>query len=81
MVEDIVGGVVRFFGRFIAQLFIEIILELLIKGPGYLIAKIIFKSEPDVDSFVVITFGILFWLLLGVGGYALYVSFGAGGNA
>lgn len=80
MVEDIVGGVFKFFGRFLAQIFIEVILELIIKGPGYFLAKLLYTSDPDVDGFAVISLGLVFWLIVGGGCYALFVGFGTNAN-
>ena len=65
---DIAAGVFEVLGKFVGQIFIEIILELLIKGPGYLILKILKRShagEVDPDSGIVIITGITFWILLG----------------
>lgn len=77
MVEDIVGGVFKFFGRFVAQIFIEVILELIIKGPGYFLTKLLYKREPDVDGFAVVALGLVFWLIVAGGCYSIFVGFGA----
>ena len=64
--EEVVEGAFRFIARAIGHIFIEIILELLIKGPGYLIAKLISKNrqmEPTENKSIIL--GILFWCFIG----------------
>jgi len=81
MIEDAVGGVFKVLARFIGRFFIEIIFELLLKGPGYLICKQFTKSELDPDGFLVIFTGFVFWVIVGFSIYGIYSSMGAGGNA
>lgn len=65
--EEIAEGVVKYVARFILHVLIEVVLELLIKGPGYLIAKTISKStRAELSENEVIIFGVLFWCLVGV---------------
>jgi len=65
--EGIIRGTIRFF----TYLFIDIVLDILIRGPGYLIMKWVFRTYPDPDSFRVLIVGMLFWILIGIGGYSL----------
>jgi hypothetical protein len=81
MIEDVVEGIFRVLGRFIGQIFIEIIFEILLKGPGYFISKQFTKANPDPDGFIVVITGIVFWVVLGFGGYSIYSSISGGGNA
>ncbi len=37
--EEIVGGVIKFVGRIVVQFLVEVVFEVLLKGPGYLIVK------------------------------------------
>ena len=74
MIEEVVGGVFKILGRFLGQIFLEIVFEFLIKGPGYLISKSLSKSNPDPDGLAVVIFGILFWLVIGVAVYIVYTS-------
>lgn len=78
MIEDVVEGVFRILGRFIGQVFIEIILELLIKGPGYFIARTFKKCDPD--GVIVVVTGILFWVVVSLGVYSIYSSIEGGGK-
>ena len=71
--EDVVAGIFKFIGRAIGQIFIELILELLIKGPGYLITKFFSKTnekEPTENKTIII--GLLFWCFIGVSTYLVY---------
>ena len=77
MIEDVVEGIFRVVGRFIGQIFIEIVFELLIKGPGYFISKVFTKHDPNPDGFVVVITGILFWVVVGFGFYSIYSSGGS----
>jgi hypothetical protein len=72
MVDEIVGGIFKVLGRFIGQFFIEIIFEILLKGPGYFISKQFTKNDPDPDGFIVVLTGFFFWLFVGGACYALY---------
>lgn len=67
LLDEIVEGTLRIIGRFMAYLFVEIIIELILKGPGYLIAKyVVFARRKDVDydSWHTWLMGILFWLIV-----------------
>lgn len=71
--EDVVGGIFKFIGRAIGQIFIELILELLIKGPSYLIIKFFSKNnekEPTENKLIII--GLLFWCFVGSCAYLVF---------
>ncbi|MCW8875529.1 MAG: hypothetical protein OQJ89_03415 [Kangiellaceae bacterium] len=69
MIDDFVGGIAKLIGRVIYQIFIEIILEIIIKGPGYILYKLVKGQEPDPDGISVFILGMLFWVLMGYGVY------------
>ena len=81
MIEDVVEGIFRALGRFIGQMFLEVIFEVLLKGPGYFLSKLFTKDNPDPDGFVVIITGIVFWFVVGFGVYSIYSNIGGGGSA
>ena len=64
-IEEIASGLFRLLGKLIGQVFIELILELVIKGPGYIIIKLFSKNKENEPSetpeFMV---GILFWVVI-----------------
>jgi len=60
---DIAGGLIGGALRLIAQFFLEIILEIVIRGPGYLICRL-FRKGIDPDSGWVAVAGIVFWVTL-----------------
>ena len=71
--EEIVAGIFKFIGRVIAQIFIELILEIIVKGPGYLIIKFFSKTnakEPTENRTIII--GLLFWCFIGVSTYLVF---------
>lgn len=70
--DDLVEGIFRGFVRFLASVFVEVIMEILIKGPGYFIVKSCSNKAPEPDSLSVILVGILFWLLTAIGCFSLY---------
>lgn len=39
------------------------------------------KGDPDPDGFIVVTTGILFWVVLGFGVFSIYSNIGGTGNA
>ena len=64
MIGEILGVLFQILIRFIGQIFVDTIIGLLIKGPGYLIVNAISKQEPDPDSFWIIVIGLLFWIIV-----------------
>jgi hypothetical protein len=64
---EVLGGVVRFIGGLI----VDVVLEIAIRGPGYLICRL-FKKNIDAESNWVVVTGIVFWLLVGVVAYFFY---------
>jgi hypothetical protein len=71
MIGDIVGeaagGVLRFIGR----LFLEIVFEFLIKGAGYVLCRPFARGKLDPDRWPVVVTGLLFWVVVGIGVYAI----------
>ncbi len=61
-------------GEIAGHLLIEVVLEFLIKGPGFLIARL-FKPDIDPESRWSIALGLAFWAVLGGLGYLVYRSF------
>lgn len=80
MIEEVVGGVFKVVVRFLGHILLEIIFELMLKGPGYFICKLFTKRDLDPDGFVVVLIGFLFWLVIGVGVYSLYSTVGGNGD-
>ncbi len=69
---EIVGGVFRF----VVHVFLEVLVEILIKGPGYVICST-FSASVDPDGVTVILVGLLFWTAVGLlGYYAVYRQLG-----
>lgn len=71
IVSEVFGGIFRI----ISRIFIEVILEILIKGAGFLICKP-FNSDVEPDGFFVLIIGLLFWVLLisiGISAYDFFV--------
>lgn len=67
VIGEVVGGVFRIIGRIL----LEVVFELLVKGAGYLVCRP-FKRNVDPDSGLVVVVGLVFWLVAGVIGYAVY---------
>ena len=80
MIEDVAGGISRVLSRFVGQIFIDIVFEILLKGPGYFIGRMFTKGDPDPDGFIVVTTGILFWVALGFGVFSIYSNIVGSGN-
>jgi len=60
MIGDLVGAFLS-----------EVVLELAIKGPGYLIARGI-KSNVDPDGGWAVLAGLTFWAVIGTAGFLVY---------
>ena len=71
--EEVAAGIFKFIGRAIVQIFIELILELLIKGPGYLIIKFFSKiNEKDPTENKTVIIGLIFWCFVGSTTYLVF---------
>lgn len=70
---DLAAGLVEIIFRFIGQFFLEIVFELLLKGPGYLLVKAFTGNKRAAPNEVlVLVVGIVFWLVIGCSAFALY---------
>lgn len=54
------------------DLFIIVFFEIMFRGPGYLIVKLLKRSKPDENGFLVILVSLLFWFFIGFIIYVLY---------
>ena len=62
--DEIGGSVIGWLVRAVVQVFAEIVVELLVKGAGYLIVKYGFylgRREVDPDRWPVVVAGLSFW--------------------
>ena len=66
----LLGGVLRAIGNMI----VEVIQEIAIRGPGYLLCRMA-KRDIDPDGGWVIVVGLAFWVVIGVLGYLVYAYF------
>ena len=67
---ELLGGVLRAIG----SIFVEVILEIAIRGPGYLISRM-FRNDIDPDGGWVVVVGLVFWIVIGVISYFAYSYF------
>lgn len=66
-VEELASGLLRIIGRFIAYMLIDLVLEILVKGLGYIIIRVLsFSKEKEInpDDFKVVLAGVVFWALI-----------------
>ncbi len=70
--DDLAEGFFRGLFRFLVSILVEVVIEILIKGPGYFMVKACSSNSPDSDSLRVVLVGILFWVLITIGGFSLY---------
>lgn len=68
---DIAGEVLSGILRFLGEIFLQVIVEILIRGPGYLICRV-FDRRIDSEGIWVFLAGILFWVFVGFGGHYVY---------
>ena len=80
-IDEIAGGLFKFIGRLVLQFILEVVIELLVRGPGGLLAYFFLKNKPDIDGWVPIVFGLLFWFIVGVLGYIAFTTIGSNQNA
>lgn len=67
---ELLGGVLRAIGSII----VEVILEIAIRGPGYLFCRMV-KRDIEPDGGWVVVVGLAFWVVIGVLGYLVYTYF------
>ena len=72
MIDDVVAGFFKGVARFLGYILLEIILELLLNGPGYFISKQFTKHDPDSDGVIVVFTGFMFWIVLDLSAYGIY---------
>lgn len=74
---DLAAGLLGTVARLLGQVFAELILEILIKGPGYLILRGLRRSSAaplDPDDWRVAVAGIAFWGVIGGCAWWIYRS-------
>jgi len=71
------GDIAVGFFEIIIRVVGEILLEIIIKGPGYVIVRL-FKTpksgEVEPDGALAIIAGVVFWVLIGVGAFLTYMA-------
>ncbi len=65
--SEFLGGALRFIGN----LLLEVVLEFLVRGPGYLLCKP-FKKDVDPEGGLAAFVGIVFWVIVAVGAWFIY---------
>ena len=64
---EALGGIVRVVGRILFEVFFEFTIQ----GTGYVLVRTVRpKTEPDDTVCTVV--GLLFWVVVGIGGYFTY---------
>jgi hypothetical protein len=67
IVGEVAGGALKFIGR----MFLEIIFEFLIKSTGYVLCRPFSRRRLDPDGGLVVVVGLVFWIAVGIGIYAI----------
>jgi hypothetical protein len=75
---DIAGEVLGGIFRLLGELFMQIVVELLVKGPGSLICRL-FRRDANPDGGLVVFVGLLFWAVVAGAIYAACSYFGSAG--
>lgn len=68
--SEVLGSVFRFVG----QVLIDVVAEVIIKGPGYLICRL-FRRDVDPNGMRVAVVSILFWITLATAAWAAWGEF------
>ena len=64
---EALGGIFRLIGRILFEFFFELVLH----GTGYFLIRL-FRPKSDPGDAACITVGIMFWVVIGIGGYFIY---------
>ena len=70
-VGEIAGELLVAVFKIIGRLFVEVIVEFLLKGAGYLVCRI-FSKRIDPDGIMVMLVGLVFWVIITTGVFLLY---------
>lgn len=65
--SEVLGSVFRFVGHML----LDVVAEVIVKGPGYLICRL-FSKDVDPDGMRVAVVGILFWITLATAAWAAW---------
>lgn len=68
--SEVIGTVFRFVGHVL----LDVVAEVIVRGPGYLICRL-FSKDVDPDGMRVAVVSILFWVALGTGAWAAWGEF------
>lgn len=73
-VEELAAGLLSAVLRVIGAILSDVVLEIIIRGPGYLICRA-FDKNIDADSVLVVVIGFAFWIVLAIAGYILFSQY------
>ena len=71
---EIAGEILSSVFRFVGQVLIDLVAEVIVKGPGYLICRL-FSRDVDPNGMRVAVVSILFWIALATGAWAAWGDF------
>ena len=71
-IDELGFGLLAAIGRFIAWIFVDILMEILIKGLGYLLCKPL--KTVDFDGITSFWVGLIGWLVIAAIGFAVWSS-------
>lgn len=71
---DIASEVLGSVFRFVGHVLLDVVAEIIIKGPGYLICRL-FSKDVDPDGMRVAVVSILFWITLVTAAWAAWGEF------
>ena len=76
LLDEFAGSLLRFVWGLIADFVVGVLFEIVVKVPGYFLAKVLFgMKKPDAEGWRVILLGVLFWALAGYSIYLIYQYF------
>ena len=75
-ISDIAGEVVGGVLRFVGNLILDFVPELVLRTPGYLLCKP-FKKDIDPDGTLVVCVSLAFWLVIGIAAWLIYQQLSA----
>ncbi|MDY6947725.1 MAG: hypothetical protein SXG53_18610 [Pseudomonadota bacterium] len=71
MIGDIIGEVAGGALKFVGRILFEVVFEFLIKGAGYVLCRPFARRKVDPDGGLVVVVGLVFWVVVSVGIYAI----------
>ena len=71
--DDLAGGVFAAIGRFLGSIFVDALLNFVVRGTGYVVCRL-FTREVDADGMAALVVGFAIWAGVLIGVFVLFAG-------